>query len=185
MRKDPTIPFSDAYALIQWPSPGVSQVATVAIFYGDQDQLLRDYKRTAQWFPVSGAKSSVCSLYLEKTQAGQAWLDFGRRHYMRLGRRTKNGRSKVRVVESIRDRIAVSIPFGANSRSSVARKVKASQTLWVIFANYEKDDPQGQEKAERYLRLGCLAAASETQPLLLAGISTLGKYTPTRWERCL
>jgi len=170
-------------ALMSWPRPGTTAEATIAFLYEDQGLLSLDYERSALWSPVSGARSVAHSLYLEKTESGQAWFNFGRRNYFsRMRCRSGISKSRTVVAEPEEQRISVPILSGGKNRRKVAKNTRAATTLWVIFSVFDGNDPSGEPRAMKYLEAGCLGAAPGTVPIPLSGISILGRFNRTRKE---
>ena len=185
MRNNPHTKWSHGIGVFAWPKPNSSQEATLGLFYDNIEELQRDYQRTTRWQTEPCVRRSVSTLYLEKTTCGHAWLNIGARHYLK--KRAYRGKSKTdpKYYEPLDQRIAVPIHHGGKNRRQIANRTKGCTYLWLLFSNYDRDDPNALTNAVGRLRSGCPSAALGTQPILLSGLSTLSKFHPTQGGRCL
>lgn len=179
MRKNPVLDWSDGLAVFRSPDkrlPGDD--AILALLYADHSALERDYRRSARWRPVRGARASAHSLYIEKTSSGQAWCSFGKRHYFKGFVNRQRGFRKS-IAEPAEEWIAVPMLHGGNSRLTVVRATQRAMSLWVVFALYDGADPEALKEIARRLYNDSLGCAPGTEPIALRGLSTLGRFVPT------
>ncbi len=87
------------------------------------------------------------------------------------------------ALEPIEERLAVILPRRGKNRRSIANEVKKSAQLWVIFASHDPEDINDFSHKLEDLNRDCLAAEPGTAPILMTGLSTLGRFFPTKRER--
>jgi hypothetical protein len=176
-RQSPPGWWSPGIAMIRWPNAHNVGEAVIAVFYGCNEQLVADYERSARWSKVPGATSWSLTAQLEKTPDGTPWIDFGVKcHYPTFASRRETR------AESDR-RIAIQVVEGGCNRMKAQKIVATLDDLWLVFALC-KPTLKNAVQARNWLQRGCLAYAPETEPIPLAGLSTLGRFVPTGGARC-
>lgn len=180
-RRSPQGPWSPGIAVFREPNRYSRWEMKIAILYPCRESLLADYDRAARWKYVRGAVSRTHSASLEKTPAGDAWLDFGVRHY--LAQPLAEDAPSGKALERPEDRIAVHVAAGGMNRMKIIRDVTRVQELVVVFNLYDTGDPADLDRQLNYLLTDHLGPMPGTYPIRLSGLFTLGHLAFTAGRR--
>ena len=177
-RRQPRIPFSPAIAVCKWPGCH-DRDATIALVYDDQDRLVNDYDRVAQWKRLPGLAALVPTAHLERPpgRSGTPYVDFGWRRYLLKS-------AERRFEELPEERIAVQVAGGGKNRGSVIKALGRTEELFLVFSQVASlSDTDELDRQIKNLFLDRLVPFGDTEPIPLRGLTVFGRFVPTRLWR--
>ena len=173
-RTEPNGPWSEAVAVIRGPV-GADYTMIVGLLYANSGLLDRDYDCAAEYPAVAGSATIIPTVHLEKTAAGQAFVDFGWRRQLPTARANKSTTS---YYESPSERIRVPVGRGGTNRVSVMKQLANSTELWIAFCLLGSFEPKELEGLWRRFQGGVMATGSGRCPIPLKGLGVFGKFVP-------
>jgi hypothetical protein len=177
-RRIPPGNLSAGWALIKW-ARARDQYTTIALLYSDEQAVLADHKRSAQWHKLSGLRAMSPSARLEKTPSGAPYLDFGWRCYPSGA---NSSGERFGAFEGRADRIRIPIAFGGSNRGAAIRRVRRSREIWVLFSLLDSFDMPHLKEAIERLRQNELTSGLGLPPVLLPGLRIFDRFIPTGKE---
>lgn len=168
-RREPGRSWSEGLALIKWCGK-YDREACIAILYGHKRHLDQDYARVTCAPKQSSWQKVVRTAHLEKTRAGQPFLDLGWRCYVP----TLHNDAPNRASESPTHRIYVPVAFGGKNRRAGQRALSRAEVLWLQFHLQEDLSPETCKRTARTFFHGILPCEPSTEPIQLAGLQILG-----------